>query len=423
MAVSTKTLWQEIAERGVHAVVAELSDQQAAELSEQYGTHNYRPLPVNIARGEGARVWDAAGREYIDCIGAFSAVAHGHLNPAIVRALREQLDEVTVISRAFYSREVGLFMKGLADYTGLDMSCPMNSGAEAIETAMKLARKWGYRVKGIPEGKAEIIVCDGNFHGRTITIVGASSEAGYKSDFGPYTPGFKVIPLGDIDALKSAINENTCAFLCEPIQAEGGINIPQDGWMKEVRDVCTEHNVLLIWDEIQTGFCRTGERFAWQYEDAKPDLMAVGKPLGGGALPVSAAVGQKHVMEVFQPGDHGSTFGGNPLAAAVGLAAMAEMETKDYAGRSKSLGARLKKGLESFDFPFIKEIRGRGLLVGLEVDESVDTQAMSRAYVKHGILTKETRKRTFRYTPPIIVSEEQIDDILTRTEDVLKELK
>jgi ornithine--oxo-acid transaminase len=299
------------------------------------------------------------------------------------------------------------------------MVCPMNTGAEAVETAIKLARKWAYTKKGVPKDQAEIIVCEDNFHGRTTTIVGFSSEAKYKEGFGPFTPGFKTIPFGDANALRAAITPNTAAFLCEPIQAEGGILIPPDGWLAEVRNVCDENNVLLVWDEIQTGFCRTGRKFAWQYEEAKPDIVAVGKPLGGGLLPVSAAIGRRDVMEVFTPGDHGSTFGGNPLAAVTALTALAEMEVNDYAGRSFELGARLMEGLRGLNNPKVVEIRGKGLLVGMEVADDVDSKVLTKSFIECGILTKETRSRTFRFAPPLVVEEPMIDEIVARTAKAL----
>jgi ornithine--oxo-acid transaminase len=296
----------------------------------------------------------------------------------------------------------------------------MNTGAEAVETCIKIARKWAYTVKGVPIDQAEIIACQDNFHGRTTTIVGFSTEEGYRHNFGPYTPGFKVIPFGDAQALRDVITPNTAAFLVEPIQAEGGIIIPPVGWMNEVRQICTENNVLLIWDEVQTGFCRTGARFAWNHEDAKPDLMSVGKPLGGGILPVSAAVGIRSVMEVLKPGEHGSTFGGAPISCAVGLMAMAEMEKEDYAGKSARLGAKLIEGIKSINSPHITEVRGKGLLVGMELGESVDSAKLSRAFLSRGILTKETRQRTFRFTPPLVIAETMIDTILERTEDAIR---
>ena len=412
-------LWHDILENGVQSVVQGISDAESMAMAEEFGTHNYSVMPVNVVRGDGARVWDGSGNEYIDCVGAYSAVAHGHLNPAVVKALTAQLEKVALTSRAYYTTEVGLFLKGLAQYCELDVVCPMNTGAEAVETAIKLARKWAYTKKGVPQDKAEIIVCEDNFHGRTTTIVGFSSEQQYREGFGPFTPGFRMIPFGDAGALRKAITPNTAAFLCEPIQAEGGILIPPDGWMAEVRQVCTENNVLLVWDEIQTGFCRTGRKFAWQYEEAKPDIVTVGKPLGGGLLPVSGAVGRRDVMDVFKPGDHGSTFGGNPLAAVTALTALAEMEVHDYAGRSFALGEKLKNGLAAINHPKVVDIRGKGLLVGMEVADDVDGKALTKAFVKNGILTKETRSRTFRFAPPLIVEESLIDEIVARTANAL----
>jgi ornithine--oxo-acid transaminase len=411
---STTTFWQDVLTKGFRHLAEDLSLAQVQELFHEYSTHNYKPLPINLMRGDGIRVWDESGNEYLDFIGTYSATAHGHLNPTIVQALKDQLDQVAVVSRAFYSAEVGLFCKALADYSDLQMVCPMNSGAEANETCIKLARKWAYTVKGIPNDQAEIIVFQDNFHGRTTTIVGFSTEEGYKKGFGPFTPGFKVVPFGDIEAVKAAITPNTAAILGEPIQAEGGIIIPPDGYMAQLRQVCTENNVLLIWDEVQTGFCRTGKRFAWQYEDSKPDLLAVGKALGGGLLPVSAAVGTKEVMDVFQPGDHGSTFGGNPLAAAVAITALAVMETEDFAGKSEQMGNLLMAKLRELPYEQIVEIRGRGLLIGFEVDDSIDTYKLSGNLTKNGILTKETRNKTFRLTPPLTITEDVVEDAVDR---------
>ncbi len=411
---STTTFWQDVLSKGFRHLAEDLSLGQVQELFQTYSTHNYKPLPINLMRGDGIRVWDESGKEYLDFIGTYSATAHGHLNPTIVKALKDQLDAIAVTSRAFYSAEVGLFCKALADYSDLQMVCPMNSGAEANETCIKLARKWAYTVKGIPNDQAEIIVFQDNFHGRTTTIVGFSTEPAYKAGFGPFTPGFKVVPYGDIEAVKAAITPNTAAILGEPIQAEGGIIIPPDGYMAQLRQVCTENNVLLIWDEVQTGFCRTGKRFAWQYEDAKPDLLAVGKALGGGLLPVSAAVGTKEVMDVFQPGDHGSTFGGNPLGAAVAITALAVMETEDFAGKSERMGNLLMAKLHNLPFEQIVEIRGRGLLIGFEVDDSIDTYKLSGNLTKNGILTKETRNKTFRLTPPLTITEDVIEDAVDR---------
>ncbi len=410
----TSTFWQQILDHGIRPMVKNLSDNEVIAMTEKYGTHNYKPLLLNVVQGDGAEVWDGSGTRYLDCIGAYSALAHGHSSKLLAEVIVEQLDHLSVASRAVYTSEVALFMKGLAEYCDLDMVCPMNTGAEAIETCIKLARKWAYTVKGIPDNQAEIIVCEDNFHGRTTTIVGFSSEPGYKEHFGPFTPGFKIIPFGDASALEAAITSNTAALLIEPIQAEGGIIIPPDGYLAKARELCDKHNVLLIWDEVQTGFCRTGKRFAWQHENAKPDLVAVGKPLGGGILPVSAAVGTKAVMEVFSPGDHGSTFGGNPLGAVVALTALAQMEVEDFAGRSRDLGERLMKDLLGLNLSQVKEIRGRGLLIGIEVNEDVDSVKLGKLFLKNGLITKETRHKTFRLTPPIVISESQLDEVVSK---------
>lgn len=396
-----------------------MSDAESIALSEIFGTHNYHPLPVNIVRAHGAHAYDGSGKEYIDCVGSYSAVATGHLHERILGAVQIQLEKLTLTSRAVYTSELGLFLQELCRYTHSDMACPMNTGAEAIETALKLARKWGYTVKGIPENQAEVIVADENFHGRTITIVGFSSESNYKAGFGPFTPGFKSVPFGDLAALEATITPNTCAILLEPIQAEGGILFPPRGYMEAVRKLCDKHNVLLIWDEIQTGFCRTGKPFAWQHENAPPDLMCLGKALGGGLYPVSAVVGKREVMQVFHPGDHGSTFGGNPLAAIVGLASIETLEALELAERSARLGDVLKCAFEDLGHPTIKEVRGRGLLIGLEVNEDVDSARLTTSFLENGILTKETRHRTFRFAPPLIIEENFVQEIIDRTKQAL----
>lgn len=412
-------LFDLIGEQGVRAAVQRLSDQEAIRLTEEFGTHNYHPLPVNVVRGKGIYAYDGSGKEYIDCIGSYSAVAHGHLDPGVIEEARKQMEKITLTSRAVYTSELALFLHGICEFTGFDMACPMNTGAEAVETAIKLARKWGYTVKGIPEGKAEIIAANDNFHGRTTTIVGFSSEPQYRAGFGPFTPGFKVVDFGDISQLESAIGPNTAAVLIEPIQAEGGIIIPPDGYLAAVRELCARHNVLLIWDEIQTGFCRTGKRFAWQHEDAKPDMMCLGKALGGGIYPVAAVVGKRSVMEVFHPGDHGSTFGGNPLACVIALQAMSEMISGDFAGRSAAMGERLAAGFRALPHAIVDEVRGRGLLVGMEVRDGVDTEALTAVFLSEGILTKETRSRTFRFAPPLIISEGEVDEVVARTSRAL----
>jgi ornithine--oxo-acid transaminase len=401
--------------KNVHKQVAQLTDDQAIEMTEKYGAHNYHPLHVNLVRGEGCYAYDGSGKKYIDCIGSYSAVANGHLSEYIVNTVKEQLEVITLTSRAVYTSEMALFLKELCAYTEADMACPMNTGAEAVETAIKLARKWAYEVKGVPDEKAEIIVAHQNFHGRTVTIVSFSTEAGTKDHFGPYTPGFKVVPFGDLEAVKAAITPNTAAVLFEPVQAEGGILFPPKGFMKEMRDLCTKENVLLIWDEIQTGFCRTGKKFAWMQENAKPDLMCVGKALGGGIMPVSAVVGTKEVMGVFHPGDHGSTFGGNPLASVIGIATIEELNEKNLEQNSKDMGQRLMDGFRNLNYECIEEVRGEGLLVGLEVKEGVDTAKLGAAFIANGVLTKETRSRTFRFAPPLIITPEIVDEVLEKT--------
>ncbi len=405
--------------KNIHDMVEALTDEQAIAMTEQYGAHNYHPLHVNIVRARGIYAYDGAGREYIDCIGSYSAVANGHLSEYIIDTIREQLDILTLTSRAVYTSELALFLKTVCEFTGMEMACPMNTGAEAVETAIKMARKWAYTVKGVPEDKAEIIAAEENFHGRTTTIIGFSTEAQYKAHFGPFTPGFKVIPFGDIAALEASITPNTAAILMEPIQAEGGILFPPAGYMQQVRQLCDKHNVLLIWDEIQTGFCRTGKNFAWEHEPAKPDLMCLGKALGGGVMPVSAVVGSKAVVGVFKPGDHGSTFGGNPLACVVAIAAMEEMNQRNLSENSTRLGTKLLEAFKAFPHPFIEDVRGRGLLVGLEVAEGVDTKKLAEAFIENGILTKETRSRTFRFAPPLTISDAELDMVIEKTHKAL----
>jgi ornithine--oxo-acid transaminase len=412
--------WSEIYTRGVADAVSQLTTEATLRLTDKYGAHNYHPLPVAISRTEGARVYDIDGRSYIDCIGAYSAVAHGHLSPFQVETAKAQLSISALTSRAMHVPELALFLKGLSQFTGCDMVCPMNTGAEAVETAIKIARKWAYTRKNVQADKAEIIVADGNFHGRTTTIVGFSSETAYKTHFGPFTPGFVTVPFGDIDRLSKAITPNTAAVLMEPIQAEAGILIPPAGYLAAVRSLCSEQNVLLIWDEIQTGFGRTGRKFAWQHEDAPPDLLCLGKALGGGILPVSAVAGSREAIGVLQPGDHGSTFGGNPLACAVALAGLAEMEVLDLPGRSAEMGDRLLCGFQNIDDIRIQDIRGRGLLVGLEVRPGTDTSKLANAFLEAGLLTKETRHRTFRFAPPLTVDKALVDEIIHRVDQAFK---
>lgn len=401
--------------KNIHEEVSKLTDEQAIEMTEHYGSHNYHPLHINLVRGKDCYAWDGNGKKYIDCIGSYSAVANGHLSKYIIDTVKEQLDYLTLTSRAVYTSELALFLKKLCEYCETDMACPMNTGAEAVETAIKLARKWAYTVKGVLDEQAEIIVAHQNFHGRTTTIISFSTEAGTKDHFGPYTPGFKVVPFGDLEAVKAAITPNTAAVLMEPIQAEGGILFPEAGFLAGMRKLCTDQNVLLIWDEIQTGFCRTGKKFAWMHEDAKPDLMCIGKALGGGIMPVSAVVGTKEVLSVFNPGDHGSTFGGNPLACVIGLATIEEMLEKKLAENSAAMGERLKQGFLDLGYECVEEVRGQGLLVGLEVKEGCDSRKLAEAFIAEGVLTKETRSRTFRFAPPLIATPELIDEIVEKT--------
>lgn len=417
---SDPSLFDSILHLGVRQTIQELGPDRCNDLAAQFGSHNYHPLPVLAVRAAGSYVWDANGNEYIDCIGAYSAVSHGHLNPQILSAMREQMETMTLVSRAMNCPELGLFLSALCTYAGLDMACPMNSGAEAVETCLKLARKWGYEVKNIPDNQAEIIVADSNFHGRTTTIVGFSSEPTYRHHFGPFAPGFKRVPFGDIAALKAAMSSNTAAILMEPIQAEGGVIVPPDGYLQEVRAECTAHHTLLIWDEIQTGFGRCGQKFAWQWEDAKPDLMSVGKALGGGVYPVSAALGNKEVMSLFHPGDHGSTFGGNPLACAIGATAIAIMVESQLDQRAQRLGSRLMEGFRQIDSPRIKEVRGKGMLIGLDVDGNGDR--VTKSFLANGILTKETRPNTFRFAPPLVSDEDTIEQIIERTANALHQV-
>ncbi len=416
---ATSGILHKIATEGLRQVIDSLSDQQSITITERYSTHNYHPLPVNIVRAQGIYAWDGTGKEYIDCIGSYSAVAHGHLSEAVIKAVTDQLEILTLTSRAVYTSEMAILSQALCEYTELDMACPMNTGAEAVETAIKLARKWAYTVKGIEENQAEIITAKDNFHGRTTTIIGFSTEENYKANFGPFTPGFLSVPFGDFSAIENEISKNTAAILMEPIQAEGGILFPPEGFMSQLRKLCDQHQILLIWDEIQTGFCRTGKKFAWMHEDAKPDLICLGKALGGGIYPVSAVVGRKQVMEVFQPGDHGSTFGGNPLAAVVAIAAMAELDQENLAERSEKLGKKLLNGLRNLKHNCIKEVRGRGLLIGLEVKNGTDTEKLATSFLNEGILTKETRHRTFRFAPPLVIEDDLIDEIVRRTSNAL----
>lgn len=391
--------------------------QMYVELEETFSAHNYHPLDVVIEKGDGVWVYDVDGNKYLDCLAAYSAVNQGHCHPAIMQAAIDQMSKVTLTSRAFRNDQMGPFLKELCELTGYEMSLPMNTGAEAVETAVKAVRKWGYKVKGVPNNQAEIIVCEGNFHGRTTTIVGFSSEESYKEDFGPFTPGFNIIPYGDIAALEAAITPNTVAFLVEPIQGEGGVIAPQDGFLKEAYDVCHKNNVLFVADEIQTGFGRTGKLFASEHEAVKPDITIVGKALSGGFYPVSAVLADKEILGLFKPGDHGSTFGGNPLGAAIGRAALNVLVEEDLVKRSDELGAYFKGRLQRIESEHIKEIRGKGLFIGVELH--VPARRFCETLRDRGILCKETHENVIRFAPPLVITKEEIDWAFDHIEDVL----
>ena len=384
--------------------------------AETWSAHNYHPLPVVLVRGEGVWVYDPDGNRYMDMLSAYSALNQGHRHPRIVQALKGQADRITLTSRAFHNELFGPFCEKLCRLAGMEMALLMNSGAEAVETAIKTARKWGYRVKKVPQDKAEIIVCENNFHGRTTTIVGFSSEDQYREDFGPFTPGFRMIPYGDL----KAINPNTVALLIEPIQGEAGILVPPDGFLRKAADLCRKSRVLLIADEIQTGFGRTGKMFACDHEGVKPDLFVVGKALGGGILPVSGVVGSRNVLGLFRPGDHGSTFGGNPLACAVGIAALDVLVGEKLSERSAEMGAYFMDRLRALRSPKVREIRGKGLLIGVEIKEEHGT---ARPYCEKlmglGILAKETHHQVIRFAPPLVITREETDWALERIAKVL----
>jgi ornithine--oxo-acid transaminase len=396
----------------------------AIEVEARYCAHNYDPIPVVLARGEGAYLWDTSGRRYIDMMSAYSAASHGHAHPRILAALESQARRLAVPSRAYYNDRLGPFLAELCRLTGLDAALPMNTGAEAVETAIKAARRWGYRVKGVAKDRAEIIVADGNFHGRTTTIISFSSEPEYRDGFGPFTPGFRSVPFGDLGAIERAITPDTVAVLMEPIQGEAGVIVPPAGWLAGLRRVCDAHNVLMILDEVQSGLGRTGAWFAFEHEDARPDGLVLGKALGGGVLPVSAFVAVREVMEVFTPGSHGSTFGGNPLAAAVGLEALRVLRDEGLVERSRVLGAHMIARLRAIDSPVLTDVRGRGLWAAAEIDPRFSTgrEACERLMAK-GVLSKETHGAVVRFAPPLVITREALDAALDRFEDVVGELE
>ena len=393
------------------------------DLEAQYCAQNYKPLPVVLTRAEGVYVWDDAGKKYLDMMSAYSAVSHGHANPRLVKLVQEQVAQLNIVSRAFYTDKLGPFLERICSLTGQDMALPMNTGAEAVETAIKAARKWAYTVKGVAKDKAEIISCTGNFHGRTVAIVAMSDEPQYQEGFGPFPPGFKIVEYGNIDALRDAINENTAAFLVEPIQGEGGIIVPPAGYLKAAEQLCHEHNVLLIADEIQTGLGRTGKLLACEHENVQPDGLILGKALGGGILPVSMFLARRDVMQVFTPGDHGSTFGGNPLASAVGLEALNILIEDKLSEHSAEMGAYLLAELAAIDSPMIKELRGRGLFIGIEIEASMATaRQICEALMERGLLSKETHETVVRLAPPLVISKAEVDWAVTQIREVLQEI-
>jgi len=396
---------------------------ELASLEARFGAGNYAPLPVTIVRGEGVYVWDESGRRYIDMMGAYSAVSFGHCHPRLVKALTGQAQRLDTISRAYFSDRLGPFLARACGLTGMDAALPMNSGAEAVETALKAARKWAYKVKGVPTDRAEIIAAEGNFHGRTISIVGFSSVAQYRDGFGPFPLGFRLVPFGDAAALAAAITPETAAFLIEPIQGEGGINVPPPGYLAEVARICRANNVLLLCDEVQSGLGRTGRLLACQHDGVQPDGLMLGKALGGGLLPVSLFLARRDVMDVFTPGDHGSTFGGNPIAAAVGLAALDTLIDERLVEHAAIVGTHLLRRLASIDNPVIREVRGRGLFAGVELHRNMaDAGLVVRRLIRVGVLTKDTHRNTIRFAPPLIISESQVDWAVDRLIEVLEEV-
>ena len=392
-----------------------VTSEQHIELVERYSAHNYHPLPVVVAEAEGAWVTDVEGNRYLDMLAAYSAINFGHGHPALVQAAKDELDRVTLTSRAFHNDQFGPFCRDLAELCDKDMVLPMNSGAEGVETALKTARMWGYRSKGVAEDRAKIIVCGDNFHGRTITIVGFSTDPEARNDFGPFTPGFETVQYGDVDALEAAIDENTVAFLVEPIQGEAGVKVPPEGYLKAVREVCTRKNVLMIADEIQAGLGRTGYTFACEHDGVVPDLYILGKALGGGIMPVSAVVGDRDTLGLFRPGEHGSTFGGNPIACAIGRAVVALLRTGEFQRNSAELGAWLIETLRAQAPDTVAEVRGRGLWVGIQLKSGrKPARAVCEELMREGILCKDTHVTTIRLAPPLVVTKEDLEWALER---------
>ncbi|TQS30142.1 ornithine--oxo-acid transaminase [Microbispora sp. KK1-11] len=400
-----------------------MNSEELIRLSESHSAHNYHPLPVVISSAEGAWVTDVEGKRYLDCLAGYSSLNFGHGNPAILTAAREQLDRLTLTSRAFYHDRFAAFVTGLSELCGKDMVLPMNTGAEAVETAVKIARKWGYEVKGVAPDQANIVVMEDNFHGRTTTIVGFSTDPESRDGFGPFSPGFRIVKYGSAEAVREAIDENTVAVLLEPIQGEAGVLVPPDGYLAAVREICTDNNVLFVADEIQSGLGRTGDTFACDHERVVPDLYVLGKALGGGVVPVSAVVADADVMGVIGPGQHGSTFGGNPLACAVGDAVIGLLRTGEYQARARELGAFLHARLAELG-PGVAAVRGRGLWAGVDIDPSLGTgRQISEALMRRGVLVKDTHGSTIRLAPPLVVSRDDLAWAVDQLSAVLREAR
>jgi ornithine--oxo-acid transaminase len=394
-----------------------METQRYLEEAERYSAHNYHPLPVVLTRGEGIWVWDVEGNRYLDMLSAYSAVNQGHAHPKIVQALIDQARRLPLTSRAFHNDRMGPFLRRLCEISGYEQALPMNTGAEAVETAIKAVRKWGYEVQGVPADRAEILTFAGNFHGRTTTIISFSSEELYKQGFGPLTPGFRILPYGDLDAVRQAIGENTVGILVEPIQGEAGVVVPPGGFMSGLRELCDEHGAALIADEIQTGLGRTGRLFASEWDGVRPDVMIVGKALGGGVYPVSAIMADREIMSVFTPGSHGSTFGGNPLGAAVGLAALDVIVEEKLPERADELGRWFMEELRRIESPAIQEVRGRGLMIGVVLNGPA--RPYCEALKERGMLAKETHENVVRFAPPLIIEKEELESMIPAIRDVL----
>jgi ornithine--oxo-acid transaminase len=392
------------------------------DLDERYGAHNYHPLPVVLSKAKGVKVIDPEGKEYFDFLSAYSAVNQGHLHPKIVKAVKDQLDRVTLTSRAFHNDKMGVFLKKLCDYTGFEMALPMNTGAEAVETALKAARRWGAEVKGVPNGKQEIICMENNFHGRTIAIISMSNDPDAFVNYGPYAPGFVRVPYQDASAIEKAITPNTVAVILEPIQGEAGVVVPPEGYLTAVRKICDKHKILFIADEIQTGFCRTGKRFAWQHENARPDVMCLGKALGGGIMPISAIVADHEVMDLFTPGTHGSTFGGNPLAGAVGIAAIEVLEEGNLEENAERLGKIFREEASKITCKKMVTVRGKGLLNAIVFEKGFEAWNVCIALRDAGLLAKQTHGNIIRFAPPLVITEKELREAMAIIKSVLEKI-